>query len=95
MPRTAAFDRQRLAALAARQHGVIARAQALECRMTNRVMYYRVRGAGPWQLLLPGVFLAHTGKPDDEARQIAALLYAGPSSVLTGIVRRVRLLGAG
>lgn len=84
MPRTAQFDRQALAALAAKQHGVLSRAQALESGMTNRVMYYRVRGAGPWQLLLPGVFLTHTGKPDDEARQIAALLYAGPSSVLTG-----------
>jgi hypothetical protein len=85
MPRTAQFDRRALAGLAARQHGVIARDQALECGMTHRVMYYRVRAAGPWQLLLPGVFLTHTGKPDDEARQIAALLYAGPSSVLTGL----------
>lgn len=85
MPRTSAFDRQRLASLAGRQHGVISRTQALECGMTSRVMYYRVRGDGPWQLLLPGVFLAHTGTPDDEARQIAALLYAGPSTVLTGM----------
>jgi hypothetical protein len=85
MPRTADFDRPGLARLASKQHGVIAREQALECGMTSRVMYYRVRGAGPWKVLLPGVYLTHTGQPDDEAREIAALLYAGPSGVLTGV----------
>jgi hypothetical protein len=85
MPRTAEFDRQRLASLAGKQHGVIARAQALDCGMTERVVDYRVRPGGPWQSLLPGVYLTHTGKPDDEAREIAVLLYAGPSSVLTGV----------
>jgi hypothetical protein len=85
MPRTARFDRQALAALAAKQHRVIAHGQGLECGMTNRVMYYRVRDAGPWQVLLPGVYLTHTGQPDDEAREMAALLYAGRGSVLTGV----------
>jgi len=84
MPRTAQFDRQALAALAAKQHGVVARAQALHSGMTERVLDYRIRGAGPWQVLLPGVYLTHTGRPDDEARELAALLYAGPQSVLTG-----------
>ena len=85
MPRAAQFDRQALTVLAARQHGVIAHEQALESGMTKRMTYYRVRGEGPWQVLLPGVYLTHTGQPDDEAREIAALLYAGPSSVLTGV----------
>jgi hypothetical protein len=85
MPRTADFDRQRLAALAARQHGVIARAQALDCGMTERVVDYRFRSGGPWRALLPGVYLTHTGSPDDTAREMAALLYAGPLSVLTGV----------
>jgi hypothetical protein len=85
MPRTAAFDRQRLAALAARQHSVITRAQALECGMTRRVVEYRIRSGGPWSALLPGVYLTHTGRPDDAAREMAALLYAGSQSVLTGV----------
>jgi hypothetical protein len=85
MPRTAQYDRRALAGLAAKQHGVIAHGQALECGMTNGVAYYRVRDAGPWRVLLPGVYLTHTGQPDDEAREIAALFYAGPSSVLTGL----------
>ena len=85
MPRTAQFNRAALAALAAKQHGVIARAQAIQYGMTERVLGYRTRGAGPWQPLLPGVYLTHTGRPDDEAREMAALLYAGPQSVLTGV----------
>ena len=85
MPRIAQFNRAALTALAARQHGVIARAQAIQYGMTERVLGYRTRGAGPWQPLLPGVYLAHTGRPDDEAREMAALLYAGPQSVLTGV----------
>jgi hypothetical protein len=84
MPRTAQFDRQALAALVARQHGVIARAQALECGMTTRVVDYRIRGGGSWQTLLPGVYLTHAGQPTDKQREMATLLYAGPRSVLTG-----------
>jgi len=84
MPRTAQFDRQALAALAARQHGVLARAQALESGMTDRALRHRVRAEGPWQLVLPGVYLTHNGVPDAEQRELAALLFAGGQSVLTG-----------
>jgi len=84
MPRTAQFDRQRLASLAVRQQGVITRAQALECGMTERVVDYRIRCGGPWQTLLPGVYLTHIGRPACEQREMAVLLYAGPRSVLTG-----------
>jgi hypothetical protein len=84
MPRTAQFDRQALARLAGKQHSVITRAQALDCGMTERVVDYRIRGGGPWQTLLPGVYLTHAGRPADEQREMAALLYAGPRSVLTG-----------
>jgi hypothetical protein len=84
MPRSAQFNKQALAALAAKQHGVVTRAQSLQSGMTERVLDYRIRGAGPWQVLLPSVYLTHTGRPDDEARDLAALLYAGPQSVLTG-----------
>jgi hypothetical protein len=85
MPRTAEFDRPGLARLASKQHGVIARAQAHDCGMSKPVIHYRVRDAGPWQVLLPGVYLTHTGQPDDESRDLAALLYAGPDSMLTGV----------
>jgi hypothetical protein len=52
--------------------------------MTARVVDYRIRGGGPWQTMLPGVYLTHAGRPADEQREMAALLYAGPRSVLTG-----------
>jgi hypothetical protein len=85
MPRTAQFNRQALTALAAKQHGVITRSQALESGMTSRVVDYRIRRGGPWQTLIPGVYLTRAGPPADEQREMAALLYAGPSSVLTGV----------
>src|SRR5215472_7597402 len=84
MPRSAQFNKQALAALAAKQHGVVTRAQALESGMTRRVVDYRIRRGGPWQTLIPGVYLTHAGRPADEQRDMAALLYAGPTSVLTG-----------
>jgi hypothetical protein len=95
MPRTSHFDSQALAALLRKQHGVISRRQALRCGMTERVLEYRIRGAGPWRVLLPGVYQTHTGQPDDDACDMAALLYAGPLSVLTGMtaLRRHGLSG--
>src|ERR1700722_12822531 len=95
MPRTADFDRQALAAMIGKQHGVLTRAQARECGMTDRVVKYRCRSDGPWQLLLPGVYLTHTGKPADNERDMAALLYAGPHGVLTAqaALRRYDLSG--
>src|SRR5215467_13008458 len=84
MPRTAEFDRKALADLVRKQRGVVTRMQALGCGMTPRVLEYRSGLAGPWQMLLPSVYLTHTGRPTDEEREIGALLYAGPRSVLTG-----------
>jgi hypothetical protein len=52
--------------------------------MTERMVRYRTRSAGPWRALLPGVYLTQTGQPVGEQREIAALLYAGPLGVLTG-----------
>jgi hypothetical protein len=56
----------------------------MECGMTDRVLRYRSRAGGPWQAVLPGVYLTHTGRADDEQRELAALLFAGGRSVLTG-----------
>jgi very-short-patch-repair endonuclease len=35
--------------------------------------------------MFPGVYVAHTGVPSAEQKDMAALLYAGPGSVLTGM----------
>ena len=84
MPRGSDFDKQRLSDLLRRQHKVIARAQAFGCGLSVKAVRYRLRPEGPWQVLLPGVYLAQTGAPSVDQRDLGALLYAGPSAVLTG-----------
>ena len=95
MPRVCEFDRQALADLLNRQSDVIARGQAFGCGLTAESVRYRVRVGGPWQRLLPGVYLAQTGSPSADQREMGALLYAGPASVLTGAaaLRRFGLAG--
>jgi hypothetical protein len=43
-----------------------------------------MRTDGPWQKLLPGVYLALNGAITPDHREMAALLRAGPRSVITG-----------
>ena len=70
--------------LLATQHGVLSRAQVLACGTTPGGLRHRLRDEGPWQRLLPGVYLTATGVPTREQRNIAALIYAGPESFITG-----------
>jgi hypothetical protein len=67
------------------QRGVISRSQALSNGMTDHGIYHRLRPGGPWQRLLPGVYLTVTGEPTWEQRAVAAMLYAGPDGVITGL----------
>lgn len=84
MPRTASLDVIRLRQLLDGQHDVITRAQALDCGLTRSSLAHRIRAGGPWQVLMPGVYLGVTGRPDHDQLDMAALLYAGPGSLLTG-----------
>jgi hypothetical protein len=84
MGRKALFDRDALADLLAGQNRVIARSQARCFAMSDAALRYRLRADGPWQVLLPGVYLAATGTPTTVQREMAALLYAGPGSAITG-----------
>jgi hypothetical protein len=68
-----------------KQVNVLSRAQALACGLTHDALRHRIRPGGPWQRLLPGVYLAVTGTPTRAQNEIAALLYAGPGSVMTGL----------
>jgi hypothetical protein len=52
--------------------------------MTPELLRHRIRPSGPWQRLLPGIYLTVTGTPTRRQNEIAALLCAGASSVLTG-----------
>jgi hypothetical protein len=82
MPRTSSPDG--LADLLEQQSSVVSRAQLLTLGMKDNAMQYRVRRGGPWQTLLPGVYLAVSGVPSLSQKEMAALLYAGPDSVITG-----------
>jgi len=46
--------------------------------------YRRCQSGGPWQWMLPGVVLLHSGTASAAQREHAALLYAGPVAQLTG-----------
>jgi very-short-patch-repair endonuclease len=90
MSRQAHFDQRRLTDVLRRQYFVIGREQALACGLTEMALAHRIRAGGPWQRLLPGVYLAWPGTASAEQREMAALLHAGPRSALTGLaaVRR-------
>lgn len=68
--------RRVLRAAQLRAHGVSAAKAAAQCRP-----------GGPWQQILPGVFVLHAGPPTSEERLHAALLYAGrPTGSALGAV---------
>jgi hypothetical protein len=66
------------------QYGVLTRNQALEAGLSRQVLRSRIQSGGRWQRLLPGVYLAVTGTPTADQLDVAALLYVGWGSALTG-----------
>jgi very-short-patch-repair endonuclease len=85
MTKSTKLDDLALADLLRRQHDVISHGQAVACGVTPGALKHRARDGGPWQRLLPGVYLAVTGTPTLIQREIAALAYAGSDSVITGV----------
>jgi very-short-patch-repair endonuclease len=85
VPQTGIFNEAALRRVLRDQERVISRAEALSCGMTVDQVQWRIRPGGPWQRLLPGVYLAATGTPTERQAEIAALRYAGPDSALTGV----------
>ena len=53
--------------------------------MTTSALRQRLRAGGPWQRLLPGVFLAVTGTPTTEQRSMAALADRPPRDGYRGL----------
>jgi hypothetical protein len=97
MPKRRVIEDGKLQRLLATQHDVISRSQALECGIPQSTVNTWCKPGGRWQKLLPGVYLTVTGKVAIEQRQVAALLYAGKLSVITGpaAVRLHRLRSPG
>jgi very-short-patch-repair endonuclease len=77
-------DQRAISWLLANQRGVISRGQLLGSGFTEDSLRHRIRRGGPWQRLLPGVYLTVTGQATREQRQIAAILFAGAASLITG-----------
>jgi hypothetical protein len=73
-----------LGKLIKRQNQLFTRRQALAAGMHPNVLLRRTRPGGPWQEVLPGVYLSVTGTPTREQRHTAAVLYAGPGGTMTG-----------
>lgn len=97
MPRKATYDRERLDQLLYEQFGVVSRGQALDCGVSRGRLDYLLRPGGRWQRIIDGVYSATGGTVDTDQRAMAALLHAGPGSMVTGAaaVRRHRLTCAG
>jgi len=85
MGRTTRLERNALEQLLGQQLDVIARHQALDAGMSGSALRQRLQPGGPWRKLLPGVYLAATGTPDMLQQEMAALLYAGSDSLITGL----------
>jgi hypothetical protein len=91
MTATTKLDREQLKKVLGKQHNIISRGQALDCGMTDTALRYRTRPDGPWQTRLRGVYVAQTGPPTVDQLDMAAQLYAGPGSVITGLAALRRL----
>jgi hypothetical protein len=97
MPIKSVYDRSRLSDLLLDQFGVVSRSQALDCGLSRGRVDHLTQPDGRWQRILPGVYAATTGTVTVDQRAMAALLYAGPGSLITGAaaVRRHNLRCAG
>ena len=84
MPVTARING--LGELLNQQFSVVSRGQLLNLGMKDNAMQWRIRSGGPWQALLPGVYLGLTGAANLPQKEVAALLYAGQGSLITGPV---------
>lgn len=65
-----------------RQHGVVARSQALASQLSPGTVRHHLR-AGRWQRLSGGVYATFTGPLSRPARLWAAVLAAGPGALLS------------
>jgi hypothetical protein len=97
MPKRATVDQEKLSRTLTAQYQVISRQQALGCGLPPGTLTAWSKPNRKWQKLLPGVYLTVTGNPTPEQRLVAAMLYAGKASVITGnaALRLHRLRGRG
>ncbi|GAA3384795.1 type IV toxin-antitoxin system AbiEi family antitoxin domain-containing protein [Cryptosporangium minutisporangium] len=73
-----------LAQLLAVQQGLILRRQARDLGLTDRAIAWRI-AQGDWRRVFPGLYATFAGAPTEEQRLIAATLYGGPGTQITGV----------
>jgi len=84
--RLSQFDSMALTRLLDAQRGVVSRDQATRCAMTAAAIRHRIRPDGPWQVILPGIYLNGQGSPTRGQLAVAAYLYPGKAIAITGPV---------
>jgi hypothetical protein len=85
MTSTTRIDRDALGLLLDQQHDVITRDQARSVGVTEKALRHWLGDGRRWQVLLPRVYLSVTGNPTGLQREMAANLYGGYGSVVTGV----------
>ncbi len=92
MPRRSFQARHALDQLAHGQDGVVAYQQLKQLGMPVSTLAYWTRTGGPWQRILPGVYLTFSGQPSWRHLVRAGVLYAGEGAAVTGMAA-LRLYG--
>lgn len=92
MPRRRKIDQHALDTLVARRQGVVRGGELERLGIARQTISYRTAVDGRWQRILPGIVATHNGPTTITQRLIAAHLYAGTGSVLTGLTA-LRLYG--
>ena len=85
MPRRRPVNPDVLAHLLRPGAAVATHAALVELGVPLSTVTNRIRPGGPWQRLLPGVVLAHSGTPTRFEKRLGALRYGGDDAVLTGL----------
>ena len=85
MPKRKNYDKGAVARLFASQGGVATRAQLIELGMPPSTIRHRERPEGPWNRILKGVCAGHRRVLTYLDLLRAALLFAGPGSIITGL----------
>jgi hypothetical protein len=86
MPKPRRFDEQLIDDITFAQQGLVTYGQLRDAGVSSATISHRTRTGGPWQRLLPGIYLVTQAAPTLVQRRRAALLYAGDPSLLTGVV---------
>jgi hypothetical protein len=85
MPKRKNYDKGAVARLFASQGGLASRAQLIELGVPPSTIRHRERPQGPWSRVLKGVCAGHDRVLTYLELLRAALLFAGPGSIVTGL----------